>query len=50
MKKPDPPIDGRDVLALLGVGILAGSLALVYPPAGGILVGLYILAVATRKG
>lgn len=48
MKKLD--IDSRDLLALLGVGILAGSAALVYLPAGGILVGLYLLAVAKRKG
>jgi hypothetical protein len=48
MKKPN--IDRADVLALLGVGILAVSAAAVYVPAGGILVGLYLLAVAKRKG
>lgn len=45
-----PKIDPSDVLALLGVGILAASAAAVYLPAGGILVGLYFLAVASRKG
>ena len=45
-----PKIDAADVLALLGVGILAASAAIVYAPAGGILVGLYLLAVASRKG
>ena len=43
-------IDSSDVLAVLGVAILAGSAALVYAPAGGILVGLYLLAVASRQG
>jgi hypothetical protein len=48
MKKIE--IDRADILALLGVGILAASAAVVYLPAGGILVGLYLLAVARRKG
>ncbi len=48
MKKSN--IDSSDLLALLGVAILAGSAGLVYAPAGGILVGLYFLAVASRKG
>lgn len=48
MKKPN--IDAADILALLGVGILAASVAAVYVPAGGIVAGLYLLAVASRKG
>jgi hypothetical protein len=48
MKKPK--IDAADFLALLGVGILAYSAGAIYPPAGGIVAGAYLLAVASRKG
>jgi hypothetical protein len=48
MKKPK--IDSADILALLGVGILATSVAAVYVPAGGIIVGAYLVLVASRKG
>ena len=46
----DKKIDARDVLAILGVGILAASIWTVSPAAGGAVVGLYLLAVASRKG
>jgi len=48
MKKPN--IDSRDVLALLGIGVLAASASIIYAPAGGIIAGIYFLAVASRKG
>lgn len=48
MKKPE--IDGRDILALLGVGVVAFSAWMMYPPAGGLVAGAYMLAVASRKG
>jgi len=43
-----PKLDARDVLALLGVGILAYSAGMIYAPAGGLVVGAYLLAVATK--
>jgi len=45
-----PNIDSRDLLALLGVAILATSAGVVFLPAGGIIVGGYFLLVASRKG
>ena len=45
-----PKLDSADILALLGVAILATSVGAVYVPAGGIVAGLYLLAVASRKG
>jgi hypothetical protein len=48
--EPRPPrLDSADVLAILGVAILAASIGWIYPPAGGAVVGLYLLAVANRK-
>lgn len=48
MKKPN--IDRRDVLALIGVGVIVYSAAMIYAPAGGLIAGAYLLAVAMRKG